>query len=59
VDHVARMEDVRNAKFWSLRLKGKCRFKNRSAKFENNIKVNFEGTMIEDVDLFPLAQDRY
>jgi len=32
--------------------------KNRSPKFEDNIKVNFEEIMTEGVDLFHLAQDR-
>jgi len=30
----------------------------RNAKFEDNIKVNFDGIMTEDVDLFRLVQDR-
>jgi len=33
-------------------------FKNRSARFEDNIKMDFEGIITEDVDLFHLAQDR-
>jgi len=29
-----------------------------NARFEDNIKVNFEGIMTEDVDLFNLAQGK-
>jgi len=32
--------------------------KNPSARFEDNIKVKFEGIMTEDLDLFYVAQDR-
>jgi hypothetical protein len=39
-------------------LKEKCHLKNHSARFEDNIKVDIEGIMTEDVDLFQLAEDK-
>jgi hypothetical protein len=37
---------------------GDVPLKHYSPRFEDNIKMKFEGTMTEDVDLFHLAQDR-